>query len=401
MSMNLREELERELADLQERALLRSLRPVVFESEGTWLRVNGKQLLNLSSNNYLGLAGDPRLKEASVEAVAQWGAGATSSRLVTGNYELYAQVEKKIAAWKGREAALLFGSGYMANVGAITALVGRGDVVFSDRWNHASIVDGIVLSRAEHVRYRHNDMEHLEWFLRKHQHARRKLIVTDSIFSMDGDAANIAGLVELKRRYGAILLVDEAHGTGVYGETGAGYCHQLGWHQDIDVLMGTCSKAVGAYGAFLTGDEWMIRYLQNRARSLIYTTGLPPAVLGAIDKAVEIIQEEGWRREQLRSHVALFRNRLQEAGFAIGEGDSPIIPLLTGSNQTALAFSKRLEEAGIAAVAIRPPTVPEGTARIRFSLMATHRRDELEQALETIIRIGKELGVVNGGTPTN
>ncbi|WP_139491080.1 8-amino-7-oxononanoate synthase [Brevibacillus dissolubilis] len=388
--------ITKEMSELAERSLERSLPLITPDSEqsGKTIWIQGEKLLNLSSNNYLGIAGHPRLIEAAKQATQQWGTGATASRLVVGNYSLYHQVEEQLAAWKGREAALIFPNGYMANVAAITSLVGRGDAVFSDKLNHASIVDGIILSRADHYRYRHNDMEHLEHLLQKHGNARRKLIVTDSIFSMDGDHAPILELTRLRDQYDALLMVDEAHGSGVYGEQGEGLCHALGVHEQVDVLMGTCSKAFGTYGAYICADHILIRYLLNKSRPLIYTTGLPPATVATIGEALRIIREEPERREQLRRNGDFFRHALTDAGFTLGTGDSPIIPVYVGENQHALEFSRQLREAGIAAVAIRPPTVPAGTARIRFSVMATHTIEELDWAIGEIARIGRELGVI-------
>lgn len=385
--------MEEEWERLKSVSLARSIRSVdaVIGEEGTWIRVSGKSLLNLSTNNYLGLAHDPRLKAAAVRGIEQWGAGATASRFVLGSHGLYEQLEQRLAEWKGREAALVFANGYQANTGVISALVGRGDAVFSDRLNHASIVDGIVLSRAEHCRYRHNDMEHLEYLLKRHQGARRKLIVTDTVFSMDGDLAPLADLVELKRRYGALLMVDEAHAGGVLGRSGEGLCHELGLSREVDIIMGTFSKAFGSYGAYVCGARSVVRYLTSKARSLIYSTALPPSVLASIHAALTIVQEEGERRKRLRELGSRFRGMLRERGFSVAEGRTPIIPLVLGESGVALQYSRMLEKRGIAAVAIRPPTVPAGTARIRFTVMATHTTTELEWAADQLQQIRAEL----------
>jgi len=350
-----------------------------------WLSIRGEKLFNLSSNNYLGLSGDLRLVQAASDAAMRLGAGATASRLVSGNHVCYSELEEELARWKGREAALVFANGYMANLGVISALVGRGDAVFSDRLNHASIVDGIILSRADHYRYRHNDMDHLESLLKKHSGSKRRmLIVADAVFSMDGDSAPLRELVELRDRYHALLLVDEAHSGGVRGERGEGLCHEYGLHGRVDVIMGTFSKAFGVYGAYVCADEVLIRYLVNTARPLIYSTGLPPMVVASVQASLQIVQEEGWRRERLRRLGRWFRDQLRQAGLSVMEGDSPIVPWLIGSNDRALRISRALAERGISAVAIRPPTVPEGEARIRFSLMATHAKTELAGVLEQI-----------------
>jgi 8-amino-7-oxononanoate synthase len=387
--------MEEELAQIAAQSLERRLRSVESTEDGSqkWIQVERKRLFNLSSNNYLGLAGDPRIAEAAERAVWQWGAGATASRLVVGSHALYEELEVRLAEWKERERALVFANGYMANLAAISALVGRGDAVFSDRLNHASIVDGIVLSRAEHYRYRHGDMEHLEHLLKTYGDRRRKLIVTDAVFSMDGDAAPLEELVQLRNRYDAMLLVDEAHSGGVRGERGAGLCHELGLHRQVDVIMGTFSKAFGVYGAYLCGDSTLIRYLLNKARPLIYSTGLPPMVVAAISRALTLVQEEAWRREQVRENSDWFRRQLRQCGLLTCDGDSPIIPLMIGENEKTIQFSRLLEERGIAAVAIRPPTVPAGTARIRFSVMATQTREELGWAVQHIREIADELEV--------
>ncbi|TQK62999.1 8-amino-7-oxononanoate synthase [Brevibacillus sp. AG162] len=385
--------LEKEYDSLRKQSLAREWNTVESASDrtGTWIQVEGKRLLNLSSNNYLGLAHDQRIVEAGNMAAEEWGAGGTASRLVHGNYALYDELEKQLAVWKEREGALVFANGYQANTGVIAALAGRGDAVFSDRLNHASIVDGIVLSRAEHFRYRHNDMEHLEFLLKKHQDARRKWIVTDSIFSMDGDKAPLLELVQLREHYDAMLMVDEAHAGGVRGEEGQGLCHELGIAGQVDVLMGTFSKAFGVYGAYVCADEFIIRYLMTKARSLVYSTALPPAVIGSNLAALSVVQTESWRRKAVRQNALMFRQLLRSRGFTVDEEDTPIIPLTLGENEWTLQFSKRLRQRGIAAVAIRPPTVPAGTARIRFTVMAAHTFEELEWACEQVSDIRDEL----------
>ncbi|KFN03265.1 8-amino-7-oxononanoate synthase [Bacillus clarus] len=384
--------LQSKVQQLKEEAQYRSL-CVTEQQEETWLIRNGKRMLNLASNNYLGLAGDERLKEAAIVSTKEYGTGATASRLVVGNYPLYEEVEQSICNWKGTERALIVNSGYTANIGAISSLVGRHDIVFSDKLNHASIVDGIALSGAEHKRYRHNNLEHLEKMLRMAPPTKRKLIVTDTIFSMDGDVVPLQDLVVLKEKYGALLMVDEAHAGGIYGEYGAGLSHlEEGMASKIDIHMGTFSKALGCYGAYLTGDAICIDYIKNTMRSFIFTTALPPGTLGAIKKAIEIVKEDEERRCQLLENGAYFRVRLQEAGFDIGDSSTHIVPIIVGSNENALRFSGKLQEIGIAAIAIRPPTVPHKSARIRFAVTSQHTRTDLKWAIHHIIRIGKEEG---------
>ncbi|CAI6087671.1 8-amino-7-oxononanoate synthase [Cohnella sp. JJ-181] len=387
--------MEKELETLAVASLERSLREHgIVSGLPDYMERGGRTLLNLSSNNYLGLAEHPAIIEAMREALLSEGVGSGASRLVTGNRSSYGRLEQALADWQGCEASLVIANGYMANTGVIGALVSRGDIVFSDRLNHASIVDGVVLSRAEHVRYRHNDMEHLRSLLNKYRDHRRKLIVTDAVFSMDGDQARLRALVTLKREYGAMLMVDEAHSGGLYGRRGEGLCRELGLQGEVDIHMGTFSKSFGVYGAYICGSRTLIRWLVNKARPLIYSTALPPSLVVSISKALELVIADHWRRERLFENSRLFRSSLRAAGFIVGEGDSPIIPLIVGDNETALRFSSALEEIGIAAVAIRPPTVPDGSARIRFSLSAVHSIKELINAVDCIRTIGIRMGVL-------
>ncbi|WP_410511374.1 8-amino-7-oxononanoate synthase [Paenibacillus sp. BR2-3] len=388
--------LEKELEVLELASLERQLRVSAPVLDRPGYTVRGERvLLNLSSNDYLGLAQHPAIIEAMRNALLIEGAGAGASRHVTGNRPPYMHLEKALAEWQNCDAALVFANGYMANAGVISALVSRGDVVFSDQFNHASIVDGIAMSRAEHARYRHNDMEHLRTLLNKHRDKRRKLIVTDAVFSMDGDQAHLLELAALKKGYGAILMVDEAHSGGIYGMRGQGLGLELGLENDVDVHMGTFSKSFGVYGAYVCGSSMLIRWLVNKARPLMYSTALPPSLIAGISKALDLVQTEHWRRERLLTASGIFRSSLCKAGFKVGEGDSPIVPLIVGDNVTALRFSSALEMEGIAAVAIRPPTVSDGTARIRFSLSAAHTFEELTDAVGRIRSIGIQQGVLD------
>lgn len=387
--------MEKELAAMTEASLMRSLRVSsrVPEFPGYTVREECL-LLNLSSNDYLGLSQHPAITEVMREALLSEGVGSGASRLVTGNRAAYSRLEEALSGWQNCEAALVFANGYMANSGVISALVSRGDVVFSDQLNHASIVDGTILSRAELARYRHNDMDHLRFLLNKYRDKRRKLIVTDAVFSMDGDQAPLRELALLKREYEAMLMVDEAHSGGIYGGRGEGLCHELGVQDEVDVHMGTFSKSFGVYGAYVCGSRTLIRWLINKARPLIYSTALPPSLVAGISKALDLVQTEHWRRERLHEAIKLFRSSLSTTGFDVGAGDSPIIPIIVGDNDTALRFSGALEEEGIAAVAIRPPTVPDGTARIRFSLSAVHSDKELIDAAARIHAVGLQQGVL-------
>ncbi len=373
--------LESERARREREALGRRLRTTEQPAEPIAYR-GGERLVNLSSNNYLGLAGHPALTEAAARGAAL-GAGAGSSRLVAGGDGATAALEQKIAAFKDCEAALVVGSGYLANVGAIAALCDRDTAIFLDRLDHASIVDGARLSGAGLNRYRHRDLDHLEQLLAK-SGAARKLIVTDTVFSMDGDTAPLGELVDLKDRFGALLLADDAHGGGVFGPHGSGYAHELGLADRIELQMGTFSKAFGVYGAYIAADRALIDHLVSTCRTLIYSTALPPAVVAAIDASLDLVAGADERRRDLRAKSKRFRSRLAELGLDTGASTTQIVPALVGSSERALELAHALEERGVLAVAIRPPTVPAGQARIRFSLLATHSDADLELALEAL-----------------
>jgi 8-amino-7-oxononanoate synthase len=344
---------------------------------------NGRRLINLSSNNYLGLAGHPAIEAAMAEAALR-GAGSTASRLVVGTDPETVALEEELAAWKGTEAALLLGSGYLANVGVLTALLGRGDAVFSDRLNHASIIDGCRLSGATIHRYRHCDAEHLTGLLEGAGDGTRKLIVTESVFSMDGDVAPLADLADLAERHGAALVVDEAHAAGVFGPCGEGLARELGLGDRVDLTIGTLGKAFGVYGAYVAGARVWVDWLVNTCRPFVFTTALPPAVVGGVREALRLVAEAGEARVELRERADRFRAALAAAGLDTGASSTQIVPVVVGGNERALAFAEALEHGGVLGVAIRPPTVPEGTARIRFSLTAAHTDEHVEQALAAI-----------------
>lgn len=385
--------IKKEIHAIQESHQMRQL----FRTEdahGPWLSVKGQRMLNLASNNYLGYAGHPRLIQAAQQALTSYGVGATASRLIIGNHPLYEAAEQALTSWKRGEKGLILQSGYAANVGIISALVGRHDVVFSDRLNHASIVDGILLSRAAHKRYRHNDLDHLEKLLKQTASTKRKLIVTDALFSMDGDFARLKELVTLKKRYDAWLMVDEAHSSGLYGPAGEGLSHHLNVHEHIDIQMGTFSKALGVYGAYVIGSVSLIHYLTNKMRSFIYSTALPPVILGTIHEAIQLVQGDAERRKHVHRLAKTMRSHLQDVGFDCCGSESHIIPLRIGSNEQTVQFSHRLQQEGIAAIAVRPPTVPENEARIRLTVTADHTEKDLHWAVTTIQRIGHETGVM-------
>jgi 8-amino-7-oxononanoate synthase len=387
------DELAKELAALEAKAQRRRLQIVEEVLPGGRVRVAGQNLLNLSSNDYLGLSQDSRLIDAARAAAARWGAGAGASRLVVGHLALHEAVEARLADFKGTEAAVIFPTGYMANVGTISALVGPGDAIFCDRLNHASIYDGIKLSGAALHRFPHRDLNRLEDLLRQTQAARRRLIVTDSVFSVDGDLVPLQDLVAMKARYGAWLMIDEAHATGVLGERGAGLAEAEGVSREVNIHMGTFSKALGSQGGYVAGDRHLVDYLHNRARSFIYSTALAPPVLGAIDQALEIVVREPERRRHLLDEAEKFRRSLLAAGLDILGSETQIIPVLVGDNARTLKFAAELRAQGLMAVALRPPTVPPGRARVRFSLSAAHSREDLTRARQTIVATARAKGL--------
>jgi 8-amino-7-oxononanoate synthase len=374
--------IESELAQLKEAGLYRKLRRVEGD-QGPTLILDGREVINFSSNNYLGLANHPALGEAAKSAIDRYGCGAGASRLISGNMTLHEELESKIAEFKGTEAALVFNSGFQLNTGVVSTLVGEGDAVFSDALNHASIIDGCRLSRAKAAVYAHLDMNRLEHELKQAPSARRKLIVTESLFSMDGDEAPLADIVGLAEKYGAMVMVDEAHATGVYEPNGAGLVAKLGLGDRVLVQMGTLGKALGGFGAYVAGRKALRELLINRCRSFIFTTALPPAVMAMAIAAVDLVRNEPERRKALTENSERLRAGLRGLGYLLGESGRQILPLMVGDANRCMELSQRLLERGVFAHGIRPPTVPLGTSRLRITLMATHTAGQINQALET------------------
>lgn len=385
--------IEESLKDLETKGLKRHLR-LIEGSQGREIIVDGRRVLNFCSNNYLGLADDPRLKQAASESIEKEGIGAGASRLVCGNMQAHRGLEEKIAQFKGAEDCLVFSTGYLANVGIISSLFERGDIIFSDKLNHASIVDGMVLSGAAFKRYPHRDMNVLEEWLKESGGFKKRGIITDSVFSMDGDIAPLDQIVELAQRYNAIVMIDEAHALGILGKKGTGAAEYFGLEKEIDVQMGTLSKAAGVFGAYCCGSKLLIDFLINCARSFIYTTGLPPFVAACAQRAIEIIEEEPQRRTRLTQHSEYMRRELNRMGFDTLASQTPIIPILVKDSSRAVNFSKKLFENGIFVQAIRPPTVPANTARLRLTVMATHQRSDLDFVLEKFQQVGRELCLI-------
>ncbi len=379
--------MQHELDELESNTRLRTLTDAELRPNGRIL-MDGRDMLNLCSNDYLGCA-----NRFSVSGI---GFGAGASRLVSGNHVELRELERELAELHGTEECLVFGSGYLANFGVVSCVMGKGDVIFSDKLNHASIVDGATLSRADHVRYRHGDMGHLEYLLRRHAGSRRKLIVTDAVFSMDGDCAPLTTLVELKHAHCATLMVDEAHSGGVMGPRGAGLSAELGVAAQVDVHMGTLGKAFGCYGAYVCGSRTLKNFLINRARSVIFSTALPPAMAAAARKSVEWIRSADTERALLKRKATTFREELLRSGLDCGTSVTQIVPVIIGPDAHALIISEMLRDDGIAAVAIRPPTVPQNKARIRFSVSAVHEDDQLLNAVNAIVRRVHEVNQERG-----
>jgi glycine C-acetyltransferase/8-amino-7-oxononanoate synthase len=383
-------EIAERLAELSELGLYRRLR-MVSGPQGPRVVLDGRPVLLLCSNNYLGLADHPRVREAAADAAMRWGVGAGASRLVSGSMTAHRRLEEALADFEGTEAALLFGSGYLANVGVISALAGQGEVVFSDELNHASIVDGCRLARADTFVYEHCDVEHLAWGLRQAE-GRGALIVTDGVFSMDGDVAPLAEIVELARRHDARVVVDEAHGTGALGPGGRGAVADAGLDGEVDVVVGTLGKALGSYGAYVACDAEMAQFLINTARSLIFSTALPPPAAAGALAALELLCEQPRRVEKLQANANTLRDELDREGFEVTGSATQIVPLVVGDAHLAMRVCEAALERGVFAQAIRPPTVPEGTSRLRLAVMASHTRSELRDAARTLSRAALAAG---------
>lgn len=381
------------LDDLEKNGLKRELRTLKGFQDSKVIFDN-KAVLNFCSNNYLGLASDSRIGQAALEGIKQCGFGSGASRIVCGNTGLHRALEQRIARFKGTEDCLLFSSGYMANAGIIASLFDREDIIFSDRLNHASIVDGILLSRAEFKRYPHADMRALEEMLKASSGYKKKAIITDTVFSMDGDIAPLDEIVRLAKQYDCIVMVDEAHAFGVMGKNGKGVVEHFFLEDQIDVQMGTLSKAAGCFGAYCCGSKNLIDFLMNKARSFIYTTAMPASNAAAAIMALDIIEKDHLIREKLWENTRYVKAQLKLMGFNILNSQTPIIPIVVGDNEKAVTMSRRLFEKEILIQAIRPPTVPANTARLRLTIMATHKKDELDYLLNQLQIIGKQLCLI-------
>jgi 8-amino-7-oxononanoate synthase len=381
------------LEELRQAGLYRRLR-LVSGPQGPRVLLDGQEVLLLCSNNYLGLADHPRVRRAAAEAAMRWGTGAGASRLICGNMTLHRRLEERLAEFSRSESALLFGSGYLANTGTVAALTRAGEVVFSDELNHASIVDGCRLSRAETFVYHHRDFDHLHWGLRQAE-GRGSLIASDAVFSMDGDVAPLPELVELARRYDCRLLIDEAHATGTIGPDGRGAVAEAGLEEEVDVIVGTLGKALGSYGAYVCANREIVELLVNTARPFIFSTALPPSAVAAALAALELVLARPGRVDRLRRNGDLMRRELAAGGLDPGESRTHILPIVVGDEDSAVELCERALERGVFAQAIRPPTVPAGTSRLRITVMATHREPELRQAANVIATAARDLGLAS------
>lgn len=382
-----------ELAELKAQGLYNTIR-TIGSPVGAWTVVDGKKVLNMCSNNYLGFANEPRMCEAAKAAIDRYGVGPAAVRSIAGTMTLHVEFERKLAAFKGVEDAISVQSGFCANLSAIPTLVGAGHALFTDELNHASIIDGCRLTKAERVIYPHRDVDALRKALAEKKDAPRKLIVTDGVFSMDGDLAPLPGIVEVAEEFGAMVMVDDAHGEGVLGSHGRGIVDHFGLHGRVDIEMGTLSKAFGVVGGYLAGKREVVEYLRQRARPFLFSSAATPADVAACIAAVEILEGSDEPVQRLWDNARYFKAKMVELGFDIGSSETPITPVMLGEASTAWEFSQRLFAEDVFAQAIVFPTVPRGKARIRVMVSAVHSRDDLDFAVSKFGRVGRKLGVI-------
>ena len=385
--------LSGELDALKAEGLYRRLRILSDEQKAT-TTVDDKQVVNLSSNNYLGLTTHPKLKEAAIQAVRTLGAGSGSVRTIAGTMKLHMELERRIAAFKKTEASVVFQSGFAANAGTVSSLLGKEDLIISDELNHASIIDGARLSRAQIRVFPHRDVEALERLLEETRDVKRRLVITDGVFSMDGDVAPLPKIAALARAHGAIMMIDDAHSSGVLGKAGRGTVDHFDLHGQVDVQVGTLSKAIGVLGGYVCGSKSLIEYLYHRARPFLFSTSHPPAVAAACLAAFDVLEQEPERIEKLWANTRRFKAGLARLGFNTGSSETPITPILVGEADLAMRFSDRLFERGVFAQGIGYPTVAKGKARLRTIVTATHTDEDLDRALSILGEVGRTLGVV-------
>jgi 8-amino-7-oxononanoate synthase len=386
-------EINQRVADLQESSLYFYLQPV-DRLDGAWISSNGRRMLNLASYSYLGLLGHPRIEEAAQEATSRYGTGTHGVRILAGSLPIHGQLEQTIARFKNAEDAIVYSSGYVTNLATISSLVGRNDVVIADKLNHASIVDGCLLSGAEFLRFRHNDMADLERRLQQVGRGCGKLVVVDAVFSMDGDIIDLPEVSRLCRQYDALLMVDEAHSLGVLGETGHGIEDHFGLGNVIDIKMGTLSKTIPSVGGYVAGSRELITYLKHTARAFVFSAALPPAQTAAAQASFEVIEDEGERVETLRRNVDLFLSGLQERGFDTLNSETPIVPVICGSDERAYHMARLCQEEDVFVLPVVSPAVPPGLARLRANVTAAHSEADIVHALDVLVRAGTQMGII-------
>ncbi len=367
---------------------------VLSSGQDPVVTIDGKPVVMLGSNNYLGLTSHPEVKAASAAALERYGTGCAGSRFLNGTLDLHVRLEERLAAFMRRPAALIFSTGFQVNLGVISCLLDRSDIVYLDSLDHACIIDGARLGFARHAKFRHNDMADLEAKLAVAAPDKGKLIVVDGVFSMEGDLADLPAIVALKQRFGARLMVDDAHGIGVFGANGRGSTEHFGCEDDVDLVMGTFSKSLAAIGGFIAGETAVIEWIKHHARSLIFSAAPPPASMGAVLAALDIIEREPERRERLWDNTRFMLQELSRLGFDIGNSASPVIPIIVGEDVTAFRMTARLLEEGVFVNPVISPAVPPGGAMIRTSYMATHERAHLERSLAAIEKVGRELDLI-------
>jgi glycine C-acetyltransferase len=382
-----------ELKQVRDAGLFNNIRTIAGP-QGAWFEVDGRRCLNFCSNNYLGLANDARLKDAAKKAIDKYGVGPGAVRTIAGTQSLHIEFEEKMSAFKGAEATILLASGFTANLATVPCLVGKQDLIFSDELNHASIIDGCRLSGARIVRYNHNDAASLDEKLRTEVTPGRKLVVTDGVFSMDGDIVPLPDIVEVAKKHGAISMVDDAHGEGVLGENGRGIVNHFHLEGEVDVEVGTLSKAFGVMGGFVSGSKELIDWLKQRGRPFLFSSALTPADVAAGIAGVDILSESDALVQKLWENGRYFKAEMQKLGFDTGKSETPITPVMVGDAVKAKELSKGLFEEGVFAMAIAYPTVPQGKARIRVMISAAHEKEDLDYALEKFAKVGRRLGIV-------
>jgi len=366
---------------------------VIESAQEPELIMKGRKMIMVGSNNYLGLTNHPKVKEAAIEAIKKYGTGCAGSRFLNGTLDIHVELEEKLARFIGKEAALIFSTGFQVNLGVISALVGKDDIVIIDKMDHASIIDGCRLSFGEIKKFRHNDMTDLERILNEYEE-RDKLIVVDGVFSMEGDIANLPEIILLAKKYGARLMVDDAHGIGVLGKKGRGTTEHFGLENEVDLIMGTYSKSLASIGGFISGSADVIHYIKHFARSFIFSASPPPASVASVSAALDIIENEPERREKLWKNTRKMLKGFKELGFEVGPSQTPIIPIVVGDDQDAFTMTMMLQEEGVFANVAVTPAVPAGRALIRTSYMATHTDEQLDRVLKAFEKVGKSLGLI-------